>query len=1147
MTRKKRILPLSVAVTLFLSSMPVMALPADTVVLGKKAFSIRSLFANVPGVQAALDVADGKMYYNLTGQNQDEFVGLFDNAPMTSDQKGELTNITYVDKGSEGFFEEIWSDFNTKVPSETPTATPTATPTTSPTAPPQLTVSNVKAINVTTIEITFSNNEVQRFSGYNLTPGVNTVRVNYQGKGYDVSVAYKASVENIEFVNYRFLKVTFNSTVDSASAVDPRNYYFEIVDGSAALGTSPTLKLSNQLSQIETAYSGASGSGAAAWWRDGNIVANTVNGKTVVDIYLPEDARFTNLKDEFSMPDDTTFKDDARTLAVYQRTSMPLRPGDIKYLIKNTNLNVSVRNVLDQNGEATINTAVRPILILDQAQPKLLSVSIPGVNTPLLTNEAGLPVNLTSNGVPFKILRTRPGYPQQKQDLNFTYSEPVYDAHCIDKSDFERFRDINLFVNNRLIASTNKNPANIDISKVVPLEQVLKFNMETNDTYDVSRTFTIDAEEAVQILAERWGDPFSLDKVYEFSFVGVTDLAGNIEVASQHTFNVKFFDNIVDNPVNVPPVVLGIEQVGDNMLRVEFNRAGATGTLEIQNADGKGGLLNAPIPESAFDSRANKFFSYVQVMAMDHELFDPIVNINTVQLPDLLVYGGQDYIFRAVKAKDIVSDDNLLGNDYPKQMTLYNDIFAPKLANVQLAERDYSDRNPNIQIPVVDVVPQSWAADNNVVYSVKPVKYEYDSTLKRYLNSTDFTCNGDYLPVMVWYEDANGARRSAMVSNQDAWLRPNGYVPTPEEYLNHGHRGSITFSNSALNVNLTQYPELLDQSNLGTPRLVPGVTYHVEIPTGYFTDDGRDIILKGMFGSREHDFTFNDKDYDLLYVDDARIPQLASLISDPLNLQHTERMRLNFTELGYTSKELAVAMYVEPVGPIQPPVMTVPQTSKELIWYDEAQDMVNVEFTGTIDATTLKNPANYTVNGQKLTSYGVTSSDIIYDVSHGRQFAKFKMPKNTIAHDGDYKFEVEGVCNPVGGMMTKVETTIKLHDNTLPYITEAKVTGQREIQLTLNEGIKYFVEEVPTADKYSAAKNFSVTKGVFNYTVLEAIKPTIIDPNGRTITLVLGSDLPEDITGLQVTVVPDQNGNVLFIDESTNRNTLKLDSINATK
>lgn len=187
------------------------------------------------------------------------------------------------------------------------------------------------------------------------------------------------------------------------------------------------------------------------------------------------------------------------------------------------------------------------------------------------------------------------------------------------------------------------------------------------------------------------------------------------------------------------------------------------------------------------------------------------------------------------------------------------------------------------------------------------------------------------------------------------------------------------------------------------------------------------------------------------------------------------------------------------------------------------------------------------MNGQKLSAYGVSSNDISYvidnkgtldDLTDDQQYARFTVPMNSVSADGDVAFHVEGVANTNGATMTPVDTKISLLDNTQPTVlpSQAVVTGQRQIVLTYNEPIQYKAG----ADKISAAKNFVVTAGGSQLTVLEAVVDSTA--TGRTVTLNLGSDIP--LTGsVSVKVQKDVNGSVLVEDQSTNINSIKEEVI----
>ncbi len=1104
MKKAKKIVSMFVAATFLLSS-TVMAIPNNSVVMGNKAFSIDAIFAGVDGIQEALDGAGGKLYYSLEGVT-DDFVGLFSGQPMTEEQKAELTNIQYVN--ADGSI-DVYANFCDEEPIQDE----------------ELTVESVSALNSTTIQVTFSNGETQTFSGFQLVVGENEVEFEYEGQTFTgVNVTYQpseAAVESIEFVNYRNIRVTFSDTVDKESAADPANYYMEIVDGNAAYGAMPTLQNSNQLSKIQTDYV----HGTDGWWNgveeDGeviaepHIIAQDVNGKTVVDIYLPEDARFTNVKDNASgtYPDSYQDEDAERTLAVKLRTSKT--DGVIKKaLIKDTSVNVAVRNVKDAEGKLSIDTAVMPIRILDEVKPTLVEAKKVEAEQVENDNNHTTFSSLGKDLGSFSLLRTNEHTGQTGELLQFVYSEPVFDAHDLDKSDLEYYRDVKLYVNGKFIASRSERNLN----------QFMTFAMDTDAAYKDSKTVTLDVEKAVK---EAYREEFATGIDYTVRFVGVTDLAGNIEESSEHSFKVKFRDATVVPPVIVKPEVKNIVQVADNVFRVEFNRAGVKGTLVIENPDGEGfGVFETYIPES-IESENGCYYSYVAVPARDHEPNESVpTGINQNQI---LAYDGQDTIYRTIRVNEIyvendeVSADSLVGDDYIKNnMKLVNDIKAP--VAVTPDEIEYDERSSCIEIAVKDITP--WVDDENIDYWVSPIAYKYDDDTKRFRNEirANQKYADTYLPVKVSYIDADGAVHQAMVSNYD--LRPDSGESSD---LNPGYEDSITydFENDILKLDLTNYPQLLGKKG----KLAAGSAYKVEIPAGYFTDSPKDTD----FWNNGRDLYFGGNCYDLLYVDDGR---------DDDNYWwwfHTD------AGLGYTSTKQVVNVDVEEKPATVPDPEYVPQTSKQLINYDEPTNSMRIEFTGTIDVATLKDKDNYTLDGRTIAEWDNqlgTNTVINYVVDNSnpdnvRQYAVFEIPQDSIQEFGDYSFKVQGVSHPNGGTMTPVETVVRLHDNYRPVVVDAVVTGDRQIKLTFNEPIQYHVDPEVDADPHSTANNFLVEIGGVKYTVDTAVLPVVSD-NDREIILNLGNVIPE--TGsITVEIVDDQNGNILVIDLSTNKNPMKKD------
>jgi len=1006
----------------------------------------------------------------------------------------------------------------------------------------------ISAINSTTLQVTFSDGVTKQFTVPKLHAGANSVTIDYLEETFNITVNYAqgtSAVENIEFISYRNIRVTFNDVVDEESATDATNYYFEIVDGDAAYGALPTLQESNQLSKIETTYPG----GAYTWWTgkdilgnqvaEPHIVADSSSGKTIVDIYLPEDARFTSKKDKLlgTYPDE--WEDAERTLAVELKTSKT--DGSTKKLLtKDTVVNVAVRNIKDTDGNLSINTEVIPIRILDEVKPELLEVKKINKNgeaQSLLNDDDGLGVNLTP-GNPIEVVRSKEDRPHQLGEaLQFVYSEPVFDGHDLDKSDLEYYRDLQLYVNGKLVAHLEKE----DDEDLDYLEKYLTFEMGADATYNGSRVATLDVQKLVEDAPD---EVFATGKKYHVEIIGVTDLAGNIEVTSQHEFDVKFKDTPATPPTpgeNLIPVVEGIEQVADNMFRIEFNRAGATADLVIENPDGEGfGTLTVPIDPSVAvedEDGFTSYISYVAVPARDHEYSRAIPD--GIEQNEILAYDGDNKIWRTIRVQDVkVEEENLIGDDFiVDNMMLVNDTLAPEA--VDEVDIEFEDRDTTIEIPVMDATP--WAEDENVDYWVSPIAYQYNEDELRFENEIEAQQQGadTYKPVKVSYVDVDGKVHQAMVSNYD--LRPSLGDPSdlnPGFNDDDGHENdaiSFDFENDILTLDLENYPQLLDEDGL----LVEGATYKVEIPAGYFTDAPK----TNWFWDYKALFIFNETPYFMLYVDDGR---------DGDNYIWWEPFDAG---LGYTStkEDVTVTIGEDTVTPPVDEPEYVPQTSKQLINYDEPSRSIKIEFTGTIDSDTLKDKGNYSFNGKTLAEWDAelgtdTVIDFVVDDSNPEdvhQYAVFVIPQDSIKQDGDYEFTVEGVAHPNGGTMTPVKTVVRLHDNYRPVVTEAIVTGDSTIKLTFNEPVQYHVDPAKHADPHSTANNFLIKVGDLEFTPDTAVLPDNGD-NNREIILNLGNidilSLSGDIT---VEIVKDQNDNILVIDfAEVNQNPMKEDTYN---
>lgn len=1037
-----------------------------------------------------------------------------------------------------------------------------------------LKVVEVSAINNTTIRVLFSNGIESNFTVDPLKDGSNTVKFIYDGVEYTGTVNWvaKAAVEKVEFDNYRQIRVTFNTVVDPATATEPKNYYFEIVEGDVAdnvFGAAPTLGSNNHLLEMETDYPG----GAADWFADGpHIFQDTVKGKTEVTIQLPEDARFTNRVDGSSTGsfdaalEDGLTADDERTLSVVLANGTTL-----KNLIKNTNVVVSVRNVRDAGKIRNIDTSRHEILILDEEKPEIEVMNrVRGTEVTAFTNE----VTLLSDG---------------SDHVEIIYDEPVFDAHDLDKVGMDR--NVVLYINGKHVGDTKSTHGQ-------NINDYLEFFMETNDHYDTSRVAKLDVAAAAADALDRFGnsapEPFMDGETLRVRIMGVTDLAGNIQVPSEIEFDVEVEDPGSVTPPVTPatkPEVLGVEQVTDNIFRVEFNMADATGEFIIENADGekgeiKGIAYNLPLSVSnGLTDDDERFFSYIVVDAIDVDNYatPPTHDKPVTADPGILAYDGQTQLDRTVRVRGVWSVDTgtnvykAQGDNWKNEMTpIIKDTLAPKL--VEVIELDKNDdgsikfdatsvKDRTLTFSVKDIMPKSWTQEFE--NPVKALIYNYDdiksgdidkNTVEAFGDDNDTESLGggtdaEYLPIKVSYQK-DGITYQDLLSN----------VVLPDTTFANAGAISYNYAAQELTLDLSGYLSLLDnKTNPSDSELVKGVTYKIEVPRGFFADpDLEDVENTGVYTSGNNtDDTMFAAQLAALYtptttynnvrgaqnlqgaITAGTTPYTTGTNLDFEVLHVSQGRTLNDTTVigkGYSSLEQVFLVEIagKPTAPGTVDPDTVPQTSKEMIKYDQDTNEMSVEFKGgLIDLDTLKKAANYTVNGKTLAAWGTKDSDIKYkqvknaDNDVIEQYAIFEVPQDSVPQDGDVQIIVNGVKNLFGGTMTKVETEVALLDNTRPVVLKAYKQGDYQIVLEFDEPLEY--KEL--SNEFTAAKNFIVKiNGVeMQGSVLEA---RVVEGE-RKVTLQLGIDITTTAGDIVVVIKEDASGNINVIDQAKLKNPLK--------
>jgi len=606
--------------------------------------------------------------------------------------------------------------------------------------------------------------------------------------------------------------------------------------------------------------------------------------------------------------------------------------------------------------------------------------------------------------------------------------------------------------------------------------------------------------------------------------------------------------------------------------------ANATGEFIIENADGekgeiKGTAYNLPLSKSnGLTGDDERFFSYIVVDAIDVDKYatPPTHDDPVAQDDDILAYDGQTQLDRTIRVRGVWSVDTtankykVKGDNFKKEMfPIIKDTLAPKLVDVVEANKNAdgsikfdapSVTNKTLTFSVKDIMPASWTQEfeNPVKALIYDYDYDYDNnkagdidknTVVAFGDDSKLGTNAAYLPIKVSYQK-DGITYQDLLSNVPL---PNTTNATPGAI-------SYKYADQELTLDLSGYPSLLDNT---AKELVKGVTYKIEIPKGFFADpDLEDVENTGVYtsGNNTDDTMFTtqvplahgargDEDLQAIAAGDIYTNTPANDLD--FEVLHVSQGRtLNGTVIGkgYSSLEqvFLVTIGEKPTAPGAIDPDTVPQTSKELITYDQDTNEISVEFKGgLIDLATLKKAANYTINGKTLAAWGTKDSDIKYkQVKDGsgnviKQFAIFEVPQDSVPQDGDVQIIVNGVKNLFGGTMTKVETEVALLDNTRPVVLKAYKQGDYQIVLEFDEPLEY--KEL--SNEFTAAKNFIVKiNGVeMQGAVLEA---RVVDGE-RKVTLQLGIDITATAGEIVVVIVEDASGNINIIDQAKLKNPLK--------
>ena len=872
--------------------------------------------------------------------------------------------------------------------------------------------------------------------------GTNTVNFTYKGQEFTEVVNFtpaeevKAAVENVELVNYRQLKVTFNTVVNEASATKPENYYFELVDGLAGkLGAAGDVTGNNTLADIETTKPSGSNKD---WWdpANKNIVASRDGEKTVVTINLPEDARFDN---------GLTVKD--------MVTSNPQKD---KALNENVKFNFAVRDVKDEGGKKSIDTAVKQLIVKDEVKPELVKATV-----------------VHSDDTIEKVDLSKPVEVKVDDKIVLEFSEPL-EKHDEAGKEVKVYRD-------------GKELDLIQATKAIAIEK------ENTTTYNNAKLATIDLNSTngfLKGLTPTKGDTFVV------LLTGIRDLAGNI-IQEAISFNIKVVEDETTTPPPADkPAILGVEQVLDNVLRIEGNKAAADATL---------GAVNVVIKEAAVDktdvkvdlntltfaqdSDDEKYYAYVAFPAK-YKAADTDAGY--------VDFKGGFYLNKTVvvESAEVTKEFETLTKE---NMHIEIDRQAPKLDKDQitLAYDEASSSDLCLRIGFTDQNPKTWVTDS----TVKKVQEQiFTNEAENYITSV-----------------AKGIRVKVEYINDNEDV-VNRYVDIDYAAAAEAGKAHIDVTTNELVIDLSNTNLLIDKTGTEIANLQAlknGATFKVSLPKGVASDD-------------------------YLGVDTGLTVQTGTTTATAIFLDESGRANAADDKHGYTSVAENVTIIIEKDTTTTPGKENkVPQTSKKLIAYDRDTDELVILVTGLPTKDSVEDLDNYVLNGKTLKELGVTKADVLFADAEARDLTvvttasatekymviRIKLPKGSIKKDGPADLIVRGLKHKEEGTMAEVSVVVEgLKDNTAPAYVSGKIEGSNKLLLKFDEPVVLVEDALPT----SAIRNFKVKVNG------ELVSILSVNANGSNILEIEIANDNTVIEKAEVEIVMNNNGKMEIADEAGN-------------
>lgn len=1109
-------------------------MPKMTVVIGEKAYALdyANKAANIAEIQKQIQVArnatpkQGIYIKTPTGE-------WYDAIESKKVEKTVLPAVVYKDK--EGVETSYGPEDGDEIPSV------------------DVKVESVKVISATTINVTFKEApaaplKVEDFEKmgvngakvisvlpasadnkvYALTVepllGKGTVTIAGVSADYDFPVvAMETGVQSVTLDNYRHITVKFAKEVDSQSAADPKNYYFELVQGSVGekLGAAQ-MDANEHYSLASIKNGGVKAASITVYGKDGKEVTPGPDAKVMeARISFKNDARLGNLK--------TGAITEASIIKILKLRGLTPNEED-KLLKEDVRVFLSTRN-FTENGKKVFDTSVNEILIKDEKAPELLSVKdkedkeLDYTKQPFELNYAG------------------------DQKLVLEYNEPI---GVKDEAGSELLpMNVSVRVNGKHIAPLTAAGAEV---KVKALD------------YGDAKLVEINLAK----LAAKAGDAnlFAPNAFATIDIQGMPDVAGNL--AQPLTLKFKVINPLDDTNITIKPAaIVDVKQVKDNMFVVFANRPDVTGILEIVNGDESGASAEAVIPYTRFEVRDYKV-NPKDENEVPQKVYASFVQIETTGLVDSaktqLSYDKQTKINRTVKVKlptiisdkaGVIADENKKVADWQKtNFPIVMDSLGPVYVAEDADSSGMKDLTPEVaaaklSVPVADVVPESYWKNDKNKYDVIPNLEDGTGTNEAALAAGEAFVGTGSLYVSYTKDDGEKVMQTVELTFKHSGTNTalnNLQVTTTNTDPVYLENGKLFVNLKKLKDDAALPAEFLTTSD----ELVKGATYKLMLPEALLADEKYAAAGNDISGVADMN---NLKDPVAGAARENRVAEYAKAYGDGTTTL-AETGLINLFELYLHSARTTKRGIVSPKDQFDvsipkdpgagPAPKQVPQTSthKDAVKYIEATQQLKILFTGEPTEESLKDLKNYSLNGQTFESLGAKPEDVLItnataaDTIEGVQVnyvVRIKMPKNSVKFDGPHSVTIENVAHADGGKMARVfiPALDGFKDNTSPAVVNATFNASGKITLTFDEALGL----MGSASLDSAKRNFKVEINGVNMT----IQALGIDNN--KLTLDTGADLTAD-SKVKVTIqnntegimeVRDERGNTVDPEYSTNK------------